>query len=80
MIKTNSRDLLFIPEVVGLDARSSIMRIPPELDVPLRPEFGDSRRLERFRRLANTSQLGFVNLVYPGATHTRFEHSLESIG
>ena len=41
MIKTNSRDLLFIPEVVGLDARSSIMRIPPELDV-LRPEFGDS--------------------------------------
>ena len=28
------------------------------------------------RRLATISQLGLVRLVYPGATHTRFEHSL----
>lgn len=28
------------------------------------------------RRLATVSQLGLVRLVYPGATHTRFEHSL----
>ena len=28
------------------------------------------------RRLASISQLGLVRLVYPGATHTRFEHSL----
>lgn len=27
------------------------------------------------RRLANVSQLGLLNLVYPTATHTRFEHS-----
>lgn len=28
------------------------------------------------RRLGSVSQLGLVRLVYPGATHTRFEHSL----
>ncbi|MFZ5866376.1 MAG: protein kinase domain-containing protein [Thermodesulfobacteriota bacterium] len=29
-----------------------------------------------FVRLTQVSQLGFVSLVYPGATHTRAEHSL----
>src|SRR4029077_17064936 len=29
-----------------------------------------------FRRLAQISQLGLVRLIYPGATHTRQEHSL----
>lgn len=29
-----------------------------------------------FARLARVTQLGFVSLVYPGATHTRFEHVL----
>jgi serine/threonine protein kinase len=28
------------------------------------------------RRLASTTQLGFISLVYPTATHTRYEHSL----
>lgn len=29
-----------------------------------------------FQRLRNIRQLAFANLVYPGALHTRFEHSL----
>jgi len=30
----------------------------------------------KFQRLRGIGQLGFVSLVFPGATHTRFEHSL----
>lgn len=32
--------------------------------------------LPLFQRLRRISQLSFVNLVYPGANHTRFSHSL----
>lgn len=70
------RRLLLIPEIVGLDARSSLVRIPPELDVPLTPRVRRLVDSRVFRRLARVSQLGFVRLVYPGATHSRFEHSL----
>ena len=76
MNDTRARELLFIPEIVGLDARSSIVRIPPELDVPLTPRVRRIIDSVVFRRLSLVSQLGFVRLVYPGATHTRFEHSL----
>jgi len=68
--------ILQIPEIAGLDSRKSILRIPPEVDVPLTPRVRKLIDSAEFRRLASVRQLGFVSLVYPGATHTRFEHCL----
>lgn len=68
--------LLDIPEVAGLDARGGVVRIPPELDVPMTPRVRQVIDTPEFRRLAGISQLGLVGLVYPAALHTRFEHSL----
>ena len=68
--------ILDLPELAGLDARTSLVRIPPELDVPLTPRVRELIDTSDFRRLARISQLGLVTLVYPAANHTRFEHSL----
>ena len=68
--------ILDIPEVVALDARRSLVRIPPEVDVPLTGRVRQIIDTAEFRRLARISQLGLVSLVYPAAIHTRFEHSL----
>jgi len=65
-----------IPEVVGLDARGGVIRIPPELDVPITDRVRAIIDSAEFRRLAGVSQLGLVSLVYPAAHHSRFEHSL----
>ena len=65
-----------VPEVVALDHRRALMRIPPELDVPLTSRVRQLIDTAEFRRLARISQLGLVGLVYPAAIHTRFEHSL----
>jgi uncharacterized protein len=65
-----------IPEIAGLDARRGLVRIPPELDVPLTDRVRQLIDTSAFRRLARISQLGLVSLVYPAALHTRFEHSL----
>ena len=62
--------------MAGLDARTSLVRIPPELDVPLTPRVRQIIDAAEFRRLARVSQLGLVALVYPAANHSRFEHSL----
>lgn len=69
-------DLRDLPEVAALDSRSSLVRIPPELDVPLTPRVRAIVDSAPFRRLAHVSQLGLVSLAYPAAIHTRFEHSL----
>ncbi len=65
-----------IPELTGLAARKSQVRIPPELDVPLTERVRHLIDTPEFRRLASVSQVGLVALVYPAANHTRFEHSL----
>jgi HD superfamily phosphohydrolase len=65
-----------IPEVAGLDAPRALVRVPPELDVPLTDRVRQILDTRDFRRLARISQLGLVSLIYPAAIHTRFEHSL----
>ena len=32
--------------------------------------------MPQFQRLRRIKQLGLINLIYPGANHTRFEHSI----
>jgi HD superfamily phosphohydrolase len=70
---TSIRD---IPEIIGLDGPSGLVRIPPELDVPLTDRVRALVDTPEFRRLSGISQLGLVGLVYPAANHSRFEHSL----
>ena len=70
------KSIFDIPEVAALDARRAMVRIPPEVDVPLTPRVRQIIDTADFRRLARIGQLGLVSLVYPAALHTRFEHSL----
>jgi uncharacterized protein len=65
-----------IPELAGLTPRRSLIRIPPEWDVPLTDRVRHLIDTPEFRRLAQVSQVGLVSLVYPAAHHSRFEHSL----
>jgi HD superfamily phosphohydrolase len=65
-----------IPELAALRSGRSLVRIPPELDVPLTTRVKHLIDTPEFRRLSQISQLGLVGLVYPAANHTRFEHSL----
>jgi HD superfamily phosphohydrolase len=65
-----------IPELQALRSASSFIRIPPNVDVPITPRIRRLIDTAAFQRLSGISQLGLVSLVYPGARHSRFEHSL----
>ncbi|MEX2187884.1 MAG: HD domain-containing protein [Pirellulales bacterium] len=65
-----------LPEIAQLDAPSAVVRIPPDVNVPLTSRVRRLIDTAAFRRLARIGQLGLVSLVYPAALHTRFEHSL----
>ncbi len=68
--------LLAIPELQALGGTRGLIRIPDQLDVPVTDRVTRLIDTPEFRRLHRVSQLGLVSFVYPGATHTRFEHSL----
>ncbi|MEM8665938.1 MAG: HD domain-containing protein [Planctomycetota bacterium] len=65
-----------LPEVIALHRIGSLVRIPPDQDVPLTDRVRRVLDTAPLRRLASISQLGMVRLIYPGATHTRLEHTL----
>jgi HD superfamily phosphohydrolase len=65
-----------IPEIGRWQAATGRVRIPPGVDVPLTNRVRRLIDATPFRRLAHISQLGLVRLIYPGANHTRLEHSL----
>ena len=67
--------MLDLPEL-NLQHGVQWIRIPAELDVPVTPRVKAILDSSVMRRLSRISQLGLVSLVYPGATHSRLEHSL----
>ncbi|MEL6104884.1 MAG: HD domain-containing protein [Planctomycetota bacterium] len=71
--------MLDLPELDLLHAAGeagSLIRIPPSDSIPLSSRVRRVLDTSPLRRLAGISQLGMVSLVYPGATHSRLEHTL----
>ncbi|MEE2938115.1 MAG: HD domain-containing protein [Planctomycetota bacterium] len=65
-----------LPETDSLHQIGSLVRIPPADDVPLSARVRRVLDTAPMRRLGSISQLGMVSLVYPGANHSRLEHTL----
>ncbi|MEI8378760.1 MAG: HD domain-containing protein [Planctomycetota bacterium] len=65
-----------IPELFDLQAGGPIVRIPTGQDVPFTARVRSIVDTAEFQRLRNITQLGLAGRIYPGATHTRFEHAL----
>src|SRR5580692_10815021 len=51
----------------------------PTVDVSLNPVEVEIVHTRQFQRLFYLKQLGLAYLVYPGATHTRGVHSIETL-
>lgn len=73
-LDARARLLVSVPEV-GLNPHGTV-RIPELRNVPFTPRVRTVVDHPAFQRLRRVRQLGPTHLVYPGATHTRFEHSL----
>jgi HD superfamily phosphohydrolase len=65
-----------IPELSQTGDSFGVIRIPVEQDVPFTPRVRAIVDSAEFQRLSHITQLALASRVYPGATHTRFEHAL----
>ncbi|QDU81287.1 HD domain protein [Polystyrenella longa] len=65
-----------IPELANYRSGRGLIRIPMEQDVPFTPRVRAIVDTAEFQRLRQVTQLGLASKIYPGATHTRFEHAL----
>ena len=65
-----------IAEIASSGESVSVIRIPSEQDVPFTRRVRAIVDSAEFQRLSHITQLALTSRVYPGATHTRFEHAL----
>ena len=65
-----------IPELAQAGNSCGVVRIPTEQDIPFTPRVRAVVDTPEFQRLRHVTQLALASYVYPGATHTRFEHAL----
>src|SRR5262249_51963211 len=65
-----------IPELAELQAGGALRRVPMQQDVPFTSRVRALVDTAEFQRLRQITQLGLASRVYPGATHSRFEHAL----
>jgi HD superfamily phosphohydrolase len=63
-----------VPELS--DSTGRTLRVPPDDNVPVTPRFLELLDAPEVQRLRTIPQLGFVRFAFPGATHTRLEHSI----
>jgi HD superfamily phosphohydrolase len=61
-----------------MNENHKIVRDPIHGDIKITGILIDLLKTPEVQRLNNIKQLGFAHLVFPGAHHTRFEHSLGS--
>ena len=76
----NAHDAINVPELHGLGSGRASVRLPDLVSVPLTKRVLEVVDHPAFQRLRRVRQLGPTFLVYPGATHTRFEHCLGVYG
>jgi len=65
-----------IPELAQADNSCGVIRVPTEQDIPFTSRVRAIVDTAEFQRLRHVTQLALASNVYPGATHTRFEHAL----
>ncbi len=71
------RDAAWVPE---LQTGGSMLRVPELRNIRLTDRVTRIIDHPAFQRLRTIRQLGPTHLVYPGAVHTRFEHTLGVFG